>query len=516
MVNDNDTLHNDDTLHNTGEGVEEERLSKRNLWSFSLGAIGRDMAYTLFNVYLFSYIIFTKNLNAGQFVAVNAIIVACRIFDAINDPIMGTIIENTRTRIGKYKPWMLAGAISCSAVIIAAFSTSIDGGSFVAYLAAIYLLFSITYTMNDISFYSMLPSLSTSEGARNRLTSMTNLFAGGGAAIMSFLVPLLTAGALATSLFGNAPHAYRITAIFAAVMFIAFQLLTIFGVKEKPLSPLITADGNSSKVGLRKMFKIIKGNDQLLWVALVSLIFNTAGSLALTLPSTYIYFEFGYNGVLLTLFNVLFGLVGAATLITFPMISKKFSRKKLLFSAIIGLITGYALLLLFGIVFPSSQPVLKFVMMMIGNVFNGYGQTVFLLILTVSLLNTVEYNEWKTGDRNESIIFSIKPFMTKLGSAFTQLGVALIFLIIGVTDFTNRISDIENTLLSDDAKTNAINAITTSVPDAKKIALLVCMTVIPALLMSLAYALYKRKYKIDEKKYAEMLSDIKQRQENPD
>ncbi|MDR3294138.1 MAG: glycoside-pentoside-hexuronide (GPH):cation symporter [Clostridiales bacterium] len=503
------------TSDKTAQAVDnggEQKLSKRNLWSFSLGAIGRDMGYTLFNTYLFAYIIFTKSLDAGQFVAINAIIIGSRIFDAINDPIMGTIIENTRTRFGKYKPWILAGAVCCSAVIIAAFSTSIDGGGFVAYLAVIYLLFSITYTMNDISYYSMLPSLSKVAASRNRLTSMTNLFAGGGAAIMSFLVPLLTAGALATSLFGNAPHAYGITALFAAAMFISFQLLTVFGVKEKPLPPL--ASDGSGKIGLKKMFGIIKKNDQLLWVALVSLIFNIGGNLALALPSTYIYFEFGYNGLLLTLFNVLFGIVGATTLITFPTIAKRFSRKKLLFSAIIGLLTGYSLILLFGIVFPSSQPVLKFVMMMIGNIFNGYGQTVFLLILTVSLLNTVEYNEWKTGDRNESIIFSIRPFMLKMGSALTQLGIALIFLIIGVTEFTNKISGIENTITDSTLKMESINAVTNSVPDGKKIALLVCMTLIPAVLMTCAYLLYKRKYKIDEKMYVEMLKDIKQKVEN--
>lgn len=79
-----------------------EKLSNRNLFMYALGTLGRDFLYNLFNGYLLSFCVFTKNLNTAQFTAITFIIIAARIFDALNDPIMGGIVENTRTKWGKY------------------------------------------------------------------------------------------------------------------------------------------------------------------------------------------------------------------------------------------------------------------------------------------------------------------------------------------------------------------------------------------------------------------------------
>ena len=84
----------------------QERLSKRNLWSFSLGGVGRDLMYQLFNTYMLTCILLTKGVNTAEFAIVGVVIMCCRIFDALNDPIMGSIIEITRTKWGKFKPWI--------------------------------------------------------------------------------------------------------------------------------------------------------------------------------------------------------------------------------------------------------------------------------------------------------------------------------------------------------------------------------------------------------------------------
>ena len=93
------------------------RLSKRNLWGYSSGGVGRDLVYNLVNAQLFTCALLTKGLTATNMITMSIIIIACRIFDACNDSLMGAIIEMTRTKWGKFKPWILSGAISNAVVV---------------------------------------------------------------------------------------------------------------------------------------------------------------------------------------------------------------------------------------------------------------------------------------------------------------------------------------------------------------------------------------------------------------
>ena len=81
---------------------EADRNRKQNLWLFPLGTVGRDMLYQLFTNFLLVYVLFTRQLTAAQLMTITAIMVAARVFDALNDPIMGNIIERTRSKWGKY------------------------------------------------------------------------------------------------------------------------------------------------------------------------------------------------------------------------------------------------------------------------------------------------------------------------------------------------------------------------------------------------------------------------------
>ncbi len=110
--------------------VEDPGIKKKNLWFFPLGTVGRDMVYTMFTSFIYLYVLYTKELTDAQVVAITMIMVAARIFDAFNDPIMGNIIERTRSKWGKFKPWMLAGSLSTSIVAYLAFSTKLHGWAF--------------------------------------------------------------------------------------------------------------------------------------------------------------------------------------------------------------------------------------------------------------------------------------------------------------------------------------------------------------------------------------------------
>ncbi|MBR5967012.1 MAG: MFS transporter, partial [Lachnospiraceae bacterium] len=153
----------------------QEKQEKRNLIFYPLGTVGRDMIYSLFTNYIMLFILYTRNLTDAQLAAVTGIMVAARVFDALNDPIMGNIIERTRTKWGKFKPWLLAGILSTSIVVYLAFNTDLTGWSFIWFFGVIYFMYSITYTMHDISYWGMVPALSSDGDKRNAFTARATL-----------------------------------------------------------------------------------------------------------------------------------------------------------------------------------------------------------------------------------------------------------------------------------------------------------------------------------------------------
>ena len=495
--------------------TELKKPFTKNMLMFSLGTIGRDFLYFLFNSFLMTFILFTKTTDNKMLMVVGAIIVVARIFDALNDPIMGGIVENTRTKWGKYKPWQLLGAVLTGAVIISVFCVKLDGWSYIGFLAFAYLMFSITFTMNDISYWGMLPSLTSDEHERNKLTSCVQLLASAGVGLASLLIPLFTTGSLAK---WGAPTGYKVIGIISAVLMVLFQLFTILGVKEKPLPPI--KPDKSDRLTLKKMFQTIAKNDQLLWCALIMLIFSIGtGVVGGGLLTMYVYFEFGYEGGYTLLIGLGYGIISTLFTATYPWLSKKFGRNKILYSAGIATIFGFALMLIFALAIPTGAPkssewFAKFILIAVAYTFIGYGAG-FYMIMVINMANTVEYNEWKYGQRNESLIFSLRPFTAKLSSALTQALVIGVYAVASITTYTNAISNIENeaskNLISNKVKMEKITEIINKVSLQDRQILVSCMCIIPIVFMIVALILYKKKCTLSETRLAEMVRETEAR-----
>lgn len=495
--------------------TELKKPFTKNMLMFSLGTIGRDFLYFLFNSFLMTFILFTKTIDNKMLTAVGAIIVVARIFDALNDPIMGGIVENTRTKWGKYKPWQLLGAVLTGAVIISVFCVKLDGWSYIGFLAFAYLMFSITFTMNDISYWGMLPSLTSDEHERNKLTSCAQLLASAGIGLATLLIPLFTTGSLAK---WGAPTGYKVIGIISAVLMVLFQLFTILGVKEKPLPPI--KPDKSDRLTLKKMFQTIAKNDQLLWCALIMLIFSTGTSVVGSgLLTMYVYFEFGYEGGYTLLIGIGYGIISTLFTATYPWLSKKFGRNKVLYSAGVAIILGFILMLIFALAIPTGAPkstewFTKFILIAIAYTIVGYGMG-FYMIMVINMANTVEYNEWKYGQRNESLIFSLRPFTAKLSSALTQALVIGVYAVASITTYTNAISDVENeaskNLITNKVKMEKITEIINKVSLQDRQILVSCMCIIPIVFMIVALILYKKKCTLSETRLAEMVRETEAR-----
>ena len=485
--------------------MEDLKLRKKNLLMFPLGTVGRDMVYCLVTNFLLTYILFTKGLTAAQLAAVTAIMVLARVFDAANDPIMGNIIEGTRTRWGKFKPWLVIGILLTSVVVTMVFMTDLKGWNFIILFGVFYFLFSIAYTMHDISYWGMVPALSSDAGARDQFTSRATLFAGIGGTLASILIPMFTTGEFALG--GSANVAYGWIALIVSIIAPLFLAFTVFGVRERRE----TSEAPRTSIGFKKIVSTIMGNDQLRWISLIFLVQQVGNGLVVGgLGSTYIYFDFGYSGGLYSIFTTVGMSATAFLMIFYPAISRRISRKKFMGIMAVVYTVGYVLMLAAGLFVGNAT--LRFWLIVIGYMFANFGSYSYYLIMMISIINTVEYNEYKCGVRDEAIIASVRPFITKLGSALIVVITSVSYMIFGVTNYTNQISEYESAAsagtITEAEKLAAIEAVIGGVEKSQSTGLLLCMTVLPCALMLISYFLYKKHYRLDEEEYARICQEI--------
>ncbi|MBQ2533288.1 MAG: MFS transporter [Lachnospiraceae bacterium] len=485
---------------------DKERY-KKNLIFYPLGTVGRDMTYCLVTSFLLTYIMFTRSLTKPQLAAITGIMVFARVFDALNDPIMGNIIESTRTRWGKFKPWLFLGVLSTSFVVYFAFSSKLQGWQFIIFFGIIYILYSITYTMSDISYWGMVPALSSDADERNTITARATLFAGIGSVLASVLIPLLTTGKNAWG--GSATTGYSRIALAIGILSPLFMIATLAGVRENRSEQATPP----TKVSMKKIIGTVTGNDQLLWMCLIFL-FEEVSNMLIPggMGATYLYFQFGYDGGLYSLFTTVGMAATAILMIFYPNISRKIHRKPLMGIMMITSATGYTLMLLAGLIIPGA---VKFPLIVIGYMCGNFGNYCFYLIMMISIMNTVEYNEYKYGTRDEGIITSLRPFLTKMASALVVLITALIYMILGVTTYTNQISDYENAAsagtIDEASKLSSISDVIAGVTSAERIGLLLCICILPCVLMFISYRLYIKHYKLDEEEYDRIVEELKKK-----
>ena len=304
--------------------------------------------------------------------------------------------------------------------------------------------------------------------------------------------------------------------VVAVVLMCGFQLFTILGVKEKPLPKNLM---KTPPMKLKDMFRVLFKNDQLLWSALVMLLFNIGTNVVGGgLGMMYVYFDNAYNGTLWMVFGLGFAAVSVIFTLFYPALSKKYGRDKLLYSCGFAIIIGYALMMILGLTVPKivlfevlgMTITLRFLMTFFAYTIAGWGSG-FYMIMVINMANTVEYNEYRTGKRDEGLIFALRPFTAKMGSALMQGLVSLVYIIAGVLTYTNRLTAIDRNL-STETREMVIADVQANGQNSIKI-LLVCTCIIPIVFMIAAMLIYKKKYFLNETKMTQMLAEINARKE---
>ena len=470
---------------------------KRTKWTYCIGATGRDAAYALVSMYLISYIQYTMQLTAAQFAAISACMVAAMIWDAVNDPLMGIIIENSHLKGGKFRPWILIGVLANALVIILLFNIRPQGWGFVIFFAISYFLWGMTYTMNDIAYWGMLPSLSSDPGVRNTLITIMSIFICVGQFAVAGIVPTVIAG--------NAVRAYGIIAVVVAFAFIAFQLLTFFGVREQPRR-------DNPHLSLGGMFKVFARNDQLIAAGIACLLFNVGQNLLIVFGVNFFYIEFGYSegGGHIFLFTVMYGLGTLCSQAIFSLLSKHFKRTALLTFCMILLFVSYGLFLSFGFVLPKIPLLIHATGFII-----FFCQGLFNLVLLVMVNNTIEYDELRHGERHDSVISAARSFAVKLAGGINQGISALVLIISGIYAITQSVSalevDVATGALTSEGALSLADQYLSQVSRTQSFTLRLGMVLIPVIAIFGAYLILRIKYRIDEKEYDRIVSEIESR-----
>ena len=480
--------------------MNSEKLTSRNKWCYSLGGL-RDVHYQFVSMFLLVYIQYTVPLTNAQFAAIGVIMTVCKIWDAINDPMMGTIIENAHLKGGKFRPWIIMGAVASGIVTACMFLVrGVSGWGFVAFFGLCYLMWGMTFTINDVGYWSMLPALSNDPVERDLLTSMMNIFISIAAFAVAAVVPMVTGT--------DKAFRYGVCAIIIVAIFVLSQALTYFGVKERPRDESKKAE----KVTLKKMVEIIIHNDQLLWVTLVLCCYYLGSGLLLQFGMNFCYFEYGYEagGSVYTVFAVVYLVATLISQFAYPPMAQKLSRKKVLSIGAVLAVAGYAVLMMFGYILPKSL-----VVIVISGVLIFGGQNLMNLVIIVQMTNTIEYNELKTGSRNESIVFSLRSFLAKLTSALQTVIVSVVLISSGTKASSDKIAELEDALsrgtIDNASVISQAEKVIAETPDSARLILRICIVLIPIILMILSDAIDRRKYSITEEKYDEILKELAER-----
>lgn len=460
------------------KGRREMKLSAGEKISYGLGAIGKDMVYMLSAGYILYYYQDVLGVSA---ISMGMILMAARVFDAFNDPVMGVIVAKTKTKWGKFRPWLLIGTILNAIVLYLMFAAppSLDGKGLVAYAAVAYVLWGVTYTMMDIPFWSMIPAFTEGGKERENLSTLARSCAGVGSAIIT-IITMKCVYVLGQE---NERMGFKWFALIVSLLFVLFTLVTCMVIKEKS-----TVDVDSPSVG--EMFRALLRNDQAMTVVITIVLINCSLYITSNLLIYFFKYDFGtetwYNSY--TLFNTFGGAIQILSMmIFFPVLRKFISAIQVFYASIILAVSGYTVLLVLSFVNMSNLLLLLIPGFLI---FTAFGM--LTVLTTVFLANTVDYGEMKNGRRDESVIFSMQTFVVKLAS--------------GVAAFIASICLTVCNLSSDTAGTQVAETAGASVAGLR-----LTMTVLPIAGLLAAIFLFHKKYILTEENIEKITAQIKEK-----
>lgn len=501
--------------------MSSKALNKGLTWgeniTYSLGSLGRELSNNCINVFFLAYLNIYMGLNA---LVLTFAFVAAKIWDTINDPLLATLVNNTKPskRWGKFRPWIAVGALLNAVSLVAMFiplnTESTAEGVRYFYYIFMYIIWGMTFTVVDVPFWSMIPTIANSTEERNKLSSLAKLVGGFGGFVASTIGTSLCMPLIAPKY--GVKTAYLAMGIIVAVLMFCFIMVTVLCNKERYKIP-------SEDVGIKEIFNFFKSNDQLRSYAVSYVLFCSATTIAL-FQILYIFIYYGNDamGILdpnvgYTVFTIVACTGQGIAMFFYNLITKKIPREKIYGANYFMAMIGMAALFLVFFILKSDYGFgntgarwLNVVIVAIAGAFlmtsNGLNQ----IGSTVMIADVVDYGEYLNGKRGDSIIFSVQTLLTKFAGA-----IAMLLLGIGI-----EIADLPQIISRWNAAANDGAGVYEQIADtvnggtltANSLTILrVFMFLIPIPICAIGYIVYKKKYNLYGARYDEIKAEIERR-----
>lgn len=448
-----------------------EKVPLREKIGYGVGAVGLDLSYGLFYSYLSIYL-----TNALKISPLFLLILAplARIWDGINDPMMGSIVDRTYTKMGKYRPWILTGAILNAIVLTLLFNNpgfNENSVGLYIYVAVFYVLWGMTNTLADIPFWSMIPSFATEEKDRNLVSTIARTFSGIGQGIVSILTAIIVAyfgGVAGSSLneldSGALSKGFGKWSIIASVALVFFAGISVASTKERN----VVRSGEKFSFG--KALRAIKHNDQLLIFMLFAMISN-CGYYMTSGISSYYFLQVRGDMTLQSKFNLLGAVGSIVSILVIPICDKFMTNRSTYRLSLTTATVGYIGMAVIGYLFGGNVLALG-VCYLVASV--GIGS--MFVNQTVMLADIVDYGEYKTGARNQSITFSMKGFLQKMAYTLQSIIMYSAFVATKYDFSSGSVAKVENT--------------------AANSAITFMMFIVPPIMIIISQIIFTKRYKI--------------------
>lgn len=467
--------------------MERKSLSVKEKAAYGIGAVGKDMVYMLSATYILYYY---QDIMGVSPWAMGIILLVARVFDAFNDPIMGVLVAKTKTRFGKFRPWLLIGTLTNAVILYLMFAAppALDGSGMVAYAAVTYILWGVTYTMMDIPFWSMIPSFTEVGKEREGVSAMARSCAGVGSAIIT-IITVKAVSALGEMMHGSSKLeieriGYQYFSLGVAILFVVFIVITCLAIKEKS-----NVDVQSTSV--KEMFSALLSNDQAMTMVIAIVLINTA----VYVTSNLVIYFFKYDFSILsaakwqdnyTTFNIFGGgFQILAMMILFPVLRKLFNCMQ-----IFNISLGMALLGYISLMAECFAGVSNVYFLLIPAFLIMGSVGLLNVLITVFLANSVDYGEYKNNRRDESVIFSMQTFVVKLASGIAAWGASMILGIFHI---------------SSDENAKAV------LTESARIGFRMSMVIIPMVLLVIGWVVFKKRYILTDDKLGEISAELEKR-----
>lgn len=411
-----------------GSTPGDGEMQPKEGFSYSLCGFGQNLICTIIGSYLTVFMTDAIGFNA---LAVAFLMLGARIFDALNDPIMGSIVDRTRTKWGKCRPymkWMAFPIAIMTAICFLPWYPQSDGGF--AAISVMYVVWGMIYTVADVPYWGLSTAMSNDTYRRGNLLTIARLFCTAGAGIVTVITPIITDNMTK----GLDPVAkgemlkwiYFVIAIVCCVIAVPLFFLGFKNTTERNIS---TENPPSLGHNLKLLFK----NKPLMLIVLSGI--GGAARMLFTYTGGLYFAKYIMDKEsMYSLFTMAIVPGGLIASLLVPWCTKKFGKRNTyIWSHIVG---GVAMLIAFivgiacdrGAYTSTATTVVLLIALIIAGIPSGFGN-----IVTYAMIgDTVEYLELKTGERAEGICFAMQTLINKIGMAVGAFVGVLAYYMAGV------------------------------------------------------------------------------------